>query len=232
MTNKLLSKIKGINTLGRVIYIAIALGIILTCTITAFTKNYSDVTSRSLATNFIRFHVIANSDSQEDQELKLKVRDAVLEEMAPLLKESTSIEESRNILTEQMTTMTQIATQVMAEAENNYAINVSLEMTDFPTKKYGDVVLPAGQYEALCIRIGEAKGRNWWCVMFPPLCFVDVTYGVVPEDGKDELKGILTDEEYDMILVAKNHEDLDVKVKFKIVEWWQQHKQKSEQSKK
>ena len=107
--------------------------------------------------------------------------------------------------------------------ENGYNYNVSAKITfdDFPTKQYGDVVLPAGEYEALKVEIGEAKGKNWWCVMFPPLCFVNASVKEVPKEDKDMLKSVLTDTEYDIVTKADNENDIPIKIKFKIVEMWQ-----------
>lgn len=212
----------------KVIYIAVVLGLIISFSITAFTKNYAMNTGEELANNFIRFHVIANSDTEDDQLLKLAVRDAVLEKMTPLLKGSESIEESRMKIEESTQHIEEIARDVITDWEKDYDVKVSLGQADFPTKKYGDVVLPAGQYEALRIQIGEAKGKNWWCVMFPPLCFVDVTHGVVPDDAKEDLENILTEDEYEMVLAMSDETELDVKVKFKIVEWWQNREQDDE----
>ncbi|WP_242985426.1 stage II sporulation protein R [Vallitalea okinawensis] len=209
----------------KMIYIAIVLGVIISFSITAYTKDYAMDTGEELAKNFIRFHVIANSDTEDDQLLKLAVRDTVLDTMTPLLKDSSSIDESRELIEENREEIEAIARDVIHEWNRTYDVKVSLGQANFPTKKYGDVVLPAGEYEALRIQIGEAKGKNWWCVMFPPLCFVDVTHGIVPDEAKEELETILTEDEYEMVLAMKDESELDVKVKFKIVEWWQSREQ-------
>jgi len=99
----------------------------------------------------------------------------------------------------------------------NYEVKLNIGNFAFPTKTYGDISLPAGYYDALKIEIGEAQGQNWWCVMFPPLCFVDVTSGVVPEDSKEIIKENLSDEEYQ--LVSENNNEISFK--FKIVEMFQ-----------
>ena len=100
----------------------------------------------------------------------------------------------------------------------NYNVNVQVGKADFPTKYYGDITLPAGTYDALKVQIGDAKGQNWWCVMFPPLCFVDVSTGIVPDNSKQELKQSLDDEEY--ALISKT-DDNEISFKFKIVELFQ-----------
>ena len=163
-------------------------------------------------------HVIANSDSKEDQELKLKVRDELLSYMNIISKDSTSKQEAMQIVNEHKEEFTQIAKKVIKENGYNYTVNVQIGKADFPTKYYGDITLPAGTYDALKVQIGEAKGQNWWCVMFPPLCFVDVSTGIVPDNSKQELKQSLDNEEYDLISKTDNNE---ISFKFKIVELFQ-----------
>lgn len=133
----------------------------------------------------IRFHVLANSDSDEDQALKRAVRDALLKEVSPRLAESHSLEESRQILTSLRPKMEQIGKSVVQAWGKNYEVKTDYGHFSFPTKSYGSLVLPAGEYEAVRVLIGEAEGSNWWCVLFPPLCFVDIEHSTaVPVDGK------------------------------------------------
>lgn len=136
----------------------------------------------------IRFHVRANSDKEEDQALKLKVRDALLEVMVPKFEDVKSIDQSREIIKENLDTIALISEKVIHENNYNYPVKVSLGMDYFPTRKYGNMVFPQGEYETLMVEIGEGKGQNWWCVMFPPLCFVDVTNSaaVDPENNFEE----------------------------------------------
>ena len=93
-------------------------------------------------------------------------------------------------------------------------------MYPFPTKQYGDIILPSGNYQALKVVIGSGKGANWWCVLFPPLCIVDVTHGTISDSVKEELKNVLTYDEYEIISSAEDDDDIPVKVKFKIVEFF------------
>ena len=123
--------------------------------------------------NFLRFHVLANSDSEEDQALKLKVRDAVIDYLEPVLKSSESKEETKRYILKHLPQITDVAGRVLREAGSSDSLRVMLGVSEFPTKSYGSVTLPAGRYEALRIEIGAAEGHNWWCVMFPSLCFVD-----------------------------------------------------------
>ena len=180
--------------------------------------SYVDAVSNNIADSVFRLHVIANSDSKEDQELKLKVRDELLSYMNIISKDSTSKQEAMQIANEHKEEFTQIAEKVIKENGYNYTVNVQIGKADFPTKYYGDITLPAGTYDALKVQIGEAKGQNWWCVMFPPLCFVDVSTGIVPDNSKQEWKQSLDNEEYDLISKTDNNE---ISFKFKIVELFQ-----------
>ena len=124
--------------------------------------------------NLIRFHVIANSDTVYDQNIKLKVRDRVLEEIRPFLEDAENTEDAGRILRENQEKITQTANKVLKEENCGYTAKTSLGTSLFPTKCYGDLTLPAGKYNACKIILGEGKGKNWWCVLYPPLCFVDI----------------------------------------------------------
>jgi len=135
--------------------------------------------------NLIRFHVIANSDSEEDQRLKYAVRDEILKQVAPRLAESESLEESREILKAMENEFLTIAAGVIQAWGKEDSVSLDYGFHIFPTKSYGNIVLPAGEYEAVKIQIGNAEGANWWCVLFPPLCFVNVEESTtLPVDGK------------------------------------------------
>lgn len=135
--------------------------------------------------DLIRFHVVANSDSDEDQALKRAVRDAILEEMSPQLVKAQSVEEARQLIRDLGPEMERIAQRVIREWGKDYEARAEYGRFSFPTKSYGSLVLPAGEYEALQIKIGKAQGSNWWCVLFPALCFVDIEHSTaVPVDGK------------------------------------------------
>ena len=200
--------------IGRIFVILILLSLFIL--ISAI--SYVDAVSNNIADSVFRLHVIANSDSKEDQELKLKVRDELLSYMNIISKDSTSKQEAMQIVNEHKEEFTQIAKKVIKENGYNYTVNVQIGKADFPTKYYGDITLPAGTYDALKVQIGEAKGQNWWCVMFPPLCFVDVSTGIVPDNSKQELKQSLDNEEYDLI---SKTDDNEISFKFKIVELFQ-----------
>jgi len=172
---------------------------------------------KSIETKVIRFHVIANSDSIEDQALKLKVRDKVLEYISPKLKESVNIEESRKILKENDESIIKICETVIENSGFSYGVKTTLSKENFPVKSYGNITLPQGNYEAYRILIGNGNGKNWWCVMFPPLCFVDITKGEVSYDKtKAQMEKVLSDEEYS--LVENRQPKEKIQVKFKVLE--------------
>lgn len=171
----------------------------------------------------IRFHVLANSDSDEDQALKLKVRDAIIEYLQPKLIESNRIDESEDIIKNEYEELEKIARNIIVENGYTYEVKVGIDYSNFPTKQYSSVVLPAGKYKALRIIIGEGQGKNWWCVMFPPLCFVDEENGVIDKATDDKLREVLTKEEYELITQnkkkeSKNNTRTRVNVKSKITE--------------
>ena len=184
----------------------IAIISIMTISISGEVKKISTA-SEDYKDKLIRFHVIANSDSEEDQNLKLKVRDAIINYLQPKLLESESIEESELI-----------SKNIILENGYDYDVKVGIDYSKFPTKQYSNVVLPAGEYKALRIIIGEGKGKNWWCVMFPPLCFVDEQKGIIDKDTDDKLREVLTEEEYELISQKTSKQVDRVQIKFKIVE--------------
>lgn len=179
--------------------------------------SYVDAVSKDLSNSVFRLHVIANSDSTEDQNLKYKVRDKVLEYMNEISKNCSSKEDVILLATEHLSEFEEIAKQVIVDNGYDYDVTVKIGNFDFPTKSYGDISFPAGNYDALRIEIGSAQGQNWWCVMFPPLCFVDVTSGVVPDESKEIMKENLKDEEYSII---SDNESSDIKFKFSLIEFF------------
>ena len=181
--------------------------------IEACTYDYKD--------KLIRFHVIANSDSDKDQKLKLKVRDEVISYLQPKLKDSKSIQESEKIILNEEDKLMDICKETIKENGYDYDVSINLGYSKFPTKQYSSVVLPAGEYKALKIVIGKGQGRNWWCVMFPPLCFVDEQNNVIDKETDEKLKSVLTKDEYELIVEKDNKKVNDLQIKFKIVEVFQ-----------
>ena len=166
----------------------------------------------------LRLHVIANSDSEEDQALKLKVRDQVLATLKPLLENAEDRSSSEAIVRAHLSEVEAAARETAWQEKPGENVHAELTNTRFPEKTYGDCTFPAGNYDALLITIGEAKGKNWWCVLFPSLCFVDTVHGVVPEESKELLKNVLTEEEYESLFTPGKSE---YKVRWKAAEIWQ-----------
>ncbi len=162
----------------------------------------------------MRFHVRANSDTQEDQELKMAVKEDVVSFLKPLLENCESVAESKNIIVSNLQNIYTIAINTIVEQGYDYEVRVYVTEEEFPAKTYGDLTFPAGKYQALRIDIGEAKGQNWWCVMYPPLCFIDESTAVVSADGKERLQETLTPEEY-----AELFANSEVKVESKLWNW-------------
>jgi stage II sporulation protein R len=140
--------------------------------------------------------VIANSDSGEDQEVKLKVRDAVGALMEEKLAQVNDLAESKAVISENLENIRAIAQDTLREAGADYGADAWLATVEFPEKSYGAFTFPAGEYEALEVVLGEGTGQNWWCVLYPNLCFRGSVYEVVDEDAKEELREVLTPEEY------------------------------------
>ena len=182
--------------------------------------SYASNISTDISNSVLRLHVIANSDSKEDQDLKYKVRDCLIKYMNDICSNCKTKEEAIELVARYQNNFEQIALYTIKTEGYNYDVNINIGNFEFPTKQYGDISLPAGYYDALRVEIGEAKGRNWWCVMFPPLCFVDITSGIVPEESKDKLQDNMNEEEYALI---SNNSSSDIKFKFKILEFFNQN---------
>lgn len=174
--------------------------------------SYPEKIQEGIADKIIRFHVIAHSDSDEDQYLKYQVKDALVEALKPYLKDAKNIDEAQDILAKNLSFIQNVADQVVKDKGYIYSTSVSLTSCYFPMKVYDGYTFPPGIYDSLQVRIGNASGRNWWCVMFPPLCFVDETYSVVDEDSQKKLKYLLTDDEFDALKDNK----VPIKIRFKL----------------
>ncbi len=159
----------------------------------------------------MRFHVRANSDFSEDQELKLAVKEDVVTYLKPLLEDCESVAESKEILVSNLRNIYTVARNTIVEQGYDYTVKVYVTQETFPEKVYGDMVFPAGDYQALRIDIGEAKGQNWWGIMYPPLCFIDDAISVDSEEGKEILKETLTPQEY-----ARLFMESDIKIESKL----------------
>ncbi len=179
--------------------------------------SYAKNVSLDISESVFRLHVIANSDSKEDQDLKYKVRDSLLEYMNSICKDCSSKEEAISLVEKNKENFKKIAEDTIKSEGYSYTVNINIGNFEFPTKTYGDISLPAGFYDALRVEIGEAKGQNWWCVMFPPLCFVDISSGIVPDQSKETMKENLSNEEYALISDDSNTQ---IQFKFKLLEFF------------
>ena len=155
--------------------------------------------SKALEENLVRLHVVANSDSQEDQNLKLQVRDAIVEQLNGVMEELDSAQEAKEFLAEHLGELEDTANRVLQQAGSHLKAQVSLALEEFPTRVYDTFQLPAGLYEALRVTIGEGAGHNWWCVVFPTLCVPASSEGfqeTAEASGlSSQLAGTLTREE-------------------------------------
>lgn len=156
----------------------------------------------------VRLHVLANSDTAEDQALKRKVRDAVIDYMRPYMLASANKIQAEQILCEQLPIVQEIAQQIVRDSGYNHPVRVELGQHLFPTRTYGDLSLPAGNYQALRVLIGNAEGQNWWCVLFPPLCFVDATNSLAISAQTQQINEEISRQQMP-------------EIRFKLWEWWQ-----------
>lgn len=161
----------------------------------------------------VRLHVLANSDSDEDQALKLKVRDAILSYVSPRVIDSTSREDAIEILSGELGKIEKIAQDVIYNNGYNYSVDVTLTLEEYPTRNYEAMSFPSGEYVSLRVLIGEAKGQNWWCVLFPPLCLSAATEKSTNEEAFIAVG--LNSNQYKIITEA---DDVKYQLKFKILE--------------
>lgn len=156
----------------------------------------------------VRLHILANSDSEADQELKLKVRDALLEKISDY--EAKSKEEALRVIEEEKNDLVELAKEVISENGESYEVEIDIGIEEYPTRYYEDFSLPAGKYTSVMVKIGEAKGQNWWCVLYPPLC----TQAALKADMDACIDVGLTKDQYNLITKSNGK----YKVKFKILE--------------
>lgn len=164
-------------------------------------RNVESLAARNaLSSSAIRFHVLANSDSTEDQQLKMKVKDNVVDYIYKNTGDFDTIQETKSFLIRNDKKIKKIANDTVASLGYDYTITSKFGTDTFPEKSYGDVVFPEGSYTSYTLSIGSGEGHNWWCVLYPPLCFVDASTGIVPDSSKERLHESLTDQEYNSII--------------------------------
>ncbi|MBM7605309.1 stage II sporulation protein R [Metabacillus crassostreae] len=170
----------------------------------------------------IRLRILANSNSDEDQELKRKIRDEVNKEITEWVEELTSVEAARKLIQSRLPEIESIVEDVLEKENMQQSYSVDFDNVSFPTKLYGNFIYPAGDYEAILISLGEAKGANWWCVLFPPLCFLDFSNGeaVASAEETEEKQVAENDQaEASSLVIDEEEEKEEVEVKFFLVEW-------------
>lgn len=192
------------------------MALLLGVAIALFATSWASCRQQELETRVVRLHVLANSDSAQDQALKLDVRDAVLAQASMYLTHCHSTQQAKEVLSQHLQPLADTAAQTIARKGYDYAVKVSLERTYFPTKVYADFSLPAGEYQGLRVEIGRAEGHNWWCVVFPPLCFSSVS-----EQSETALRSGLTEDD----LALLTGEDQGYVFRFQCLEWFGQLKQ-------
>ncbi len=195
------------------------LALLIGVTVFLLTGAWAANTQGELADRVVRLHVIANSDAEEDQALKLQVRDAVLARTEAILRASADREEAESWLAAALPELERLAEETVAASGFDYGVTAELAETSFPTKDYDGFSLPAGRYLALRLVIGQGTGQNWWCVVFPPLCTAAASE--VPETA---LAAGLTEDQVSLM----TGEDDGYVLKFKVVEWWEELWQKLE----
>lgn len=182
--------------------VALLLGTVMT----GYLTTYCQTVHSHIADNVIRLHVVANSDSASDQQLKLKVRDNVVMFLSTVMGDATSVDEAKEVINNNIGKITEIAKETVGDV--GYNVESKTGVFQFPTKQYGSSKLPKGDYYGLKVVIGEGQGKNWWCVLYPQLCFSE--FG---EESKKKLKDVLDKDEYNLVTDSENY-----KFKFKILE--------------
>ena len=175
---------------------------------------WASASESALAEQVLRLHVIANSDSQEDQTLKLAVRDAVLTQAAPYLSGTHNREQAEAALAPHLDELVETAQAVVNQWGHDETVDVSISDQWFPSKLYDGFALPAGQYRALRVVIGEGEGQNWWCVVFPPLCL-----GSVTEESVETVASEALSEDQVALITGQ---DGGYVLKFRLIEWWEE----------
>jgi len=210
----MLSKVKRECTL---LAVSLCVGMLFALGVAAYTYVYSDTVQRDIADNVIRFHVMAHSDYEVDQDLKETVRSEILAEFASALSVSHSIEETRFKLAENLPAIQEYAEKSVRRAGFDYPVTATMSTVFFPTRRYNGMAFPPGEYEAVQIIIGDGEGSNWWCLMFPPLCFVDFS---ATEDGRAYMQEALPENGF-RLLTYQEEQSTGLAVRFRVVEWWQ-----------
>ena len=192
----------------------------LTCLLLAFLftmagqRQSDEAMAARIAPEILRFHVLANSDSDEDQQLKLRVRTLLLDSIYEKLGENASLDDTKEYVLANKDSLEQEAEDYMKAEGYDYPAHMEVTECYFPTKTYGDMVFPCGTYDAVRVEIGKGKGHNWWCVLYPPLCFVDSTYAFVPDSSREILRESLDAADYQALLKKQPEVHIQIRSKF------------------
>ena len=210
ITSKLIQKLKeNGNSTGKIIVI---LTVFVLVAATAFgmhrQQKNNDPLQPRIAQKILRFHILANSDSDVDQNVKKRVRDAVGQMLEPKLAAAKGLSDTERIVEENME-------EIVATAERTLEASARLARVDFPVKTYGNYTFPAGNYEALQVSLGKGEGHNWWCVLYPNMCFQGSVYEIVDEKTDEKLRQVLTQEEYQDVFDSGN-----MKIRCKFLEYF------------
>lgn len=176
---------------------------------------YADRVNEKITDSVVRFHVLANSDREYDQELKLKVRDAVLEYLKPGMEKCESREEAEKYLAAHIYGINSMAEKVINEEGYEYDVKTELSKEHYPVRYYANAAFPEGVYQSLRVTIGNGEGHNWWCVMYPPLCLNGQS---AEYTDTDMLKDVIGEEGYEVVVLSQ--EETVPQIKFKVVEWF------------
>lgn len=168
---------------------------------------------KQISQSVLRLHILANSDSEEDQQLKLRVRDCILQETGSLFEVDGNLEQVEESAREHLDEIQEIAQEEVYNAGYSYPVRAELVNMPFDTRTYGEITLPAGEYDAVRITIGNAEGHNWWCVLYPPLC-------IPAAEPQKQVEQVLDENQTKVVESNPKYE-----VRFAIVEWWEQLKQ-------
>lgn len=194
----------------------------LTCLLLAFLftmagqRQSDEAMAARIAPEILRFHVLANSDSDEDQQLKLRVRTLLLDSIYEKLGENASLDDTKEYVLANKDSLEQEAEDYMKAEGYDYPAHMEVTECYFPSKTYGDMVFPCGTYDAVRVEIGKGKGHNWWCVLYPPLCFVDSTYAVVPDSSREILRESLDAADYQALL--KKQPEVHIRIRSEFLE--------------
>ena len=194
----------------------------LTCLLLAFLftmagqRQSDEAMAARIAPEILRFHVLANSDSDEDQQLKLRVRTLLLDSIYEKLGENASLDDTKEYVLANKDSLEQEAEDYMKAEGYDYPAHMEVTECYFPTKTYGDMVFPCGTYDAVRVEIGKGKGHNWWCVLYPSLCYTDSIRAVVPDSSREILRESLDAADYQALL--KKQPEVHIRIRSKFLE--------------